>query len=84
MCAPSAWPKYGNYGFAWPTTKLQPFSRSPNFVANINDIAYRAVSKWGRGQVHFVDGYWITLSRPDHMEVNKIDTIGKHMGVYES
>eukprot|EP00566_Odontella_aurita_P005123 CAMPEP_0113595954 /NCGR_PEP_ID=MMETSP0015_2-20120614/40045_1 /TAXON_ID=2838 /ORGANISM="Odontella" /LENGTH=619 /DNA_ID=CAMNT_0000503371 /DNA_START=733 /DNA_END=2591 /DNA_ORIENTATION=- /assembly_acc=CAM_ASM_000160 len=77
--ANAAWPKYGNYGFTWPTTQLQPFSRSPNFVAKINDVAYGVVAERGKDRVRIVDGYWMTLPRPDHTEVGRVNTIGKHM-----
>mmetsp|Transcript_33811 Transcript_33811/g.100858 ORF Transcript_33811/g.100858 Transcript_33811/m.100858 type:complete len:667 (-) Transcript_33811:516-2516(-) len=80
--ANAAWPKYGNYGFTWPTTQLQPFSRSPNFVAKINDVAYGVVAERGKDRVRIVDGYWMTLPRPDHTEVGRVNTIGKHMGEF--
>ena len=86
----AGWMKYGNFGFAWPTEKLQLFTRSPNFVGYMNEIAFdiiqtqnqkRIVTKASGNSVSnpiwILDGYWLTLARPDHTEIDPQHYIGK-------
>jgi len=74
----AGWMRYGNFGFAWNLRHEQGFVRSPNFVAKINEIAYDVI-KSSEYQIHVIDGYWITLPRPDNTEVSKENKAGKHM-----
>ena len=59
-------------------SKYQPYSVSPNFVAHMNGIAKGVVEPIG-DKIPILDGYYITLPRPDHREVDKDNTIGKHL-----
>jgi len=73
------WPKYGNFGFAWDPTYLQTFPLSSEFVEHFNKIALDVIQKSNFGDIHTMDGYWISLPRPDHTEVSKINGIGPHL-----
>lgn len=74
----AGWMRYGNFGFAWKPLRNQGFVRSPNFVAKINEIAYDVIKTSGF-QIDIIDGYWMTLPRPDNTEVSKENIAGKHM-----
>ena len=74
----AGWLPYGNMGFAWKPTEYQPYSLSPNFVARMNEIA-KDVVKAVDDKIPVLDGYYITLARPDHREVNDDNDIGKHL-----
>ena len=74
----AAWPKYGNFGFAWPTVVSQPFTFSPNFISHLNDIAVDVVVSES-DSIALMDGYWITLARPDNRESTIDNRIGPHL-----
>ena len=73
----AAWMKYGNFGFAWPPDKTQPFSLSTSFVEHFNEIAFSVIAPFS--SVHIVDAYWITLARPDNREVDINNFAGRHL-----
>jgi len=90
----AGWPKYGNYGFAWPPSIPQLLPRDPTFVAHFNNAADRVLSKYNkkiaaaktkagggsyRSIIPTMDAYWLTLARPDHRQVDKDNFIGKHL-----
>jgi len=60
----AGWPKYGNFGFAWNPTYLQKFPFSSEFVEHFNKIALDVIQKSNFGDIHTLDGYWISLPRP--------------------
>mmetsp|Transcript_20086 Transcript_20086/g.41714 ORF Transcript_20086/g.41714 Transcript_20086/m.41714 type:complete len:778 (+) Transcript_20086:103-2436(+) len=74
----AGWQKYGNYGFSWPATSIQPLSRSPHVVHYFNEIAYSTIQKCC-STISIADGYWITLPRPDHTQTSDTNQIGKHL-----
>ncbi|CAB9506396.1 expressed unknown protein [Seminavis robusta] len=88
----AGWPKYGNFGFAWPPTHPQTLPRDPNFVDHFNCVMLqevvnartgtpRAAGSFGNSNsaISVMDAFWLTLSRPDHREVDKTNAIGKHL-----
>ena len=83
----AGWPKYGNWGFGWDTVVPQVLPRDPTFIAHLNDAAYEVLSEYnnafrnssGATAISTMDGYWLTLARPDHREIARINTIGKHL-----
>lgn len=70
--------QYGNYGFSWRPTDMQPMSRSPHLADHFNSIAYDVVQKQSKN-VRITDGYWMTLPRPDHTQVNIGNRVGQHL-----
>ena len=75
----AGWMPYGNFGFAWNPNEYQPYSLSPNAVAHFNEAAKEVVGEASGGRFLIVDGYYITLARPDHREIGEDNAIGKHM-----
>eukprot|EP00978_Attheya_sp_CCMP212_P017561 scaffold46967_cov52-Attheya_sp.AAC.1 len=76
----AGWLRYGNYGFAWPSTQLQPFPLSANFVSHFNDISFDVIKTIAPpANIFIMDAYWVSLPRPDHREVNANNDIGKHL-----
>ena len=73
------WMKYGNFGFAWPAHKPQIYSRSTHFSSRINDVAYSVIDEYGDGKIPVLDGYWMSLPRPDNTEAGEKNMIGKHL-----
>ena len=72
----AAWHRYGNFGFSW--TKLhQSYTLSFHFINKFNQIAYDLLKKYP--SVYILDGYWLTLPRPDNTEVSKDNKAGKHL-----
>lgn len=69
--------KYGNYGFTWPATEMQPQSRSTHSVYSFNQIAHGIIQK--HSSIYITDGYWITLPRPDHTQTSETNQVGKHL-----
>lgn len=70
--------QYGNYGFQWPASEVQPQSRSTHMVHYFNQIAIETIKKYSKS-IHVTDGYWITLPRPDHTQTSKQNQVGKHL-----
>ena len=79
----AGWPKFGNYGFAWPTKTTQRLPKDPTFVEYLNRVAWSTVIAKDYGYhnrtISVMDAYWLTLARPDHREVSKDQAIGKHL-----
>ena len=57
---------------------MQPMSRSPHLVHHFNSIVYDIIQK-RRSKIHIIDGYWLTLPRPDHTQTSSENEVGKHM-----
>ncbi len=72
----AAWHRYGNFGFGWKKMN-QPYTKTHHFVDKYNQIAYDILKKYP--SVHILDGYWLTLPRPDNTEASKENKAGKHM-----
>ena len=78
----TGWHKYGNYGFAWPVNLPQPFPYSAHLTYHLNQVAFDVV-KNSPFDIHILDGYWLTFSRPDHTQVKSIENeIGGHLVHY--
>jgi hypothetical protein len=76
----AAWPKYGNYNIAWGPTNGQTLPLDPSFVPYFNRIAVETLEKdYAANAFLVVDGYWITLARPDHRETDRQARIGKKL-----
>ena len=73
----AGWMKWGNYGFAWNPASAQVFSKSTHFVDALNHIAFRVFDDYDGFDI--VDGYWVTLARPDNRQVDEYNSIGKHL-----
>lgn len=83
---PAGWLKYGNWGFAWPPDSRQEYPLDSHTCGEFNQIAWEIMAKH---EIHWVDAYWLSLSRPDHREINRENSKGKklvHLGgeIYES
>lgn len=72
----AGWPKWGNFGFAWPPWRGQPLPLDSHYVDYFNGIAVEVVSEL---DIPVVDGFWLTRARPDHREVSHENDIGKHL-----
>jgi hypothetical protein len=82
----AGWPKWGNFGFAWSPSRLQPLPLDTSSVAHFNEIAWSVMQK---ADIPVLDSYWLTLARPDHREVDVVNSIGPHLShagpqVYDS
>lgn len=74
----AGWMKYGNYGFGFRPTSIQPYSLSPDIVKEFNEVATHTIRS-GSERIVFLDGYFLSLARPDHREVSENNDIGKHL-----
>jgi len=74
----AGWQKYGNYGFSWRANDMQPMSRSPHLAHHFNTIAFDVIQNLG-SNILIVDGYWLTLPRPDHTQTSFKNNVGKHL-----
>lgn len=74
----AGWPKYGNFGNAWPTWEMQRFPLDPGIVLAFNDIIWPMLQD---KNIPTMDGYWLTLARPDHREAitKKEQNVGKRL-----
>lgn len=72
----AGWPKWGNFGFAWPPSLLQTMPLDPSLCAHFNEIAWLVMKE---ADIPVLDSYWMTLARPDHREVDANNTIGAHL-----
>jgi hypothetical protein len=79
----AGWPKYGNYGVAWSPINGQGLPLDAGFVERFNQIAIDFISKTKQGgsysNLHIIDGYWVSLPRPDNREISKKADIGKKL-----
>jgi hypothetical protein len=72
----AAWPKWGNFGFAWNPSLLQTLPMDTSSCAHFNEIAWSVMKE---ADIPVLDSYWLTLARPDHREVDEDNAIGKHL-----
>ena len=70
--------KDGNYGFAWPI-QFQPFSLSSDFVSHLNEIAIQILRKSTYDEFSIIDGFWISMARPENTEIHENNFIGSHL-----
>jgi len=77
----AGWHKYGNFGFAWPADTPQTLPFSTHMVYQFNQVALDVVKR-SQFDVHVLDGYWLSLARPDHTEVTRENVIGQHLVHY--
>jgi len=68
----ASWPKWGNFGFAWPPDEGHYYPMSP-------DAVYDLSQHLDLQQHPSVDAYWMTLARPDHRQVDLQQSIGRHL-----
>lgn len=80
MSSTAGWPRYGNFGFEWPHNQPQNFVASSNLMAHFNEIAYQVMHQGNRSSIRgILDGYWVTLARPDNREIGVVSNRPKHM-----
>jgi len=72
----AGWMRYGNFGFSWGRAN-QSFPRSTHFCEKLNQIAYDLLQEYP--SIYKLDGYWLTLPRPDNTEATNENKIGKHL-----
>lgn len=73
----AGWMKWGNYGPGWSPGQPQAFTTSPHMVDAFNNVALRVLDSYDGFDI--VDGYWLTLARPDNRQVDKSNAVGKHL-----
>lgn len=73
----AGWMKWGNYGPGWNPGRPQGFTTSPHMVDAFNNVALRVLD--GYDGFDIVDGYWLSLARPDNRQVDKANAVGKHL-----
>jgi hypothetical protein len=74
----AGWPKWGVYGAAWPADEWQFLPKDPTSVAHWNNVAWEVLQPFSN-EIAVMDAYWLTLSRPDHRESNRENSLGKHL-----
>ena len=72
----AGWPKWGNYGVAWPANKGQGFPMAPQSCLYFNTMAWEIVQSH---RIPVLDAYWLTVARPDHRQSSADNSIGKHL-----
>lgn len=72
----AAWPKWGNWGFAWPNT-AQDYVASNHFVRVFNAAARAVLAAFPH--IKLIDGYGITAPRADHTERSEAHEVGPHL-----
>jgi hypothetical protein len=72
----AAWHKWGMFGNYWPAAQKQEMPFTTSFVEYFNEIAWDIMREM---KVPIMDTYWLTLSRPDHREVNNLNSINMKM-----
>jgi len=73
----AGWMKWGNYGFAWNPTAAQAYPQSTHFVDVFNRIAFEVLFDFEN--IKIMDGYWLSLARPDNRQVSIDNAAGKHL-----
>jgi hypothetical protein len=74
----AGWPKWGNYGVAWPADEWQVLPIDPTAVAHWNNVAWEVLQPFSN-EIAVMDAYWLSLSRPDHRESDRSNSLGKHL-----
>jgi hypothetical protein len=74
----AGWPKWGNYGVAWPADAWQVLPTDPTAIAHWNNVAWEVLQPFSN-EIAVMDAYWLTLSRPDHRESDRSNSLGKHL-----
>jgi hypothetical protein len=74
----AGWPKWGNYGVAWPADAFQHLPADPTAIAHWNNVAWEVLQPFS-DEIAVMDAYWLSLSRPDHRESDRSNSLGKHL-----
>jgi hypothetical protein len=74
----AAWPKWGNFGVAWPADNYQVLPSDTSTILHWNEVAWEVLQPYSN-EIAVMDAYWLTLSRPDHRESDRNNVIGKHL-----
>lgn len=74
----AGWPKWGNYGVAWPADQFQVLPVDPTAISHFNNVAWEVVQPFSN-EIAVMDAYWLSLSRPDHRESDRSNSLGKHL-----
>ena len=77
----AGWLKWGNYGFAWPSERQQKYPVDSHVCGIFNEVAWEMMQDHN---IPFLDTYWLSLSRPDHTQIQRGGKIGGkmvHLGV---
>lgn len=74
----AAWPKFGNYGIAWDPTGAQRLPLDSNVIVAFNEVVFEVLADVDT--ISVVDGYWVSLARPDNREIGKIGKKLSHPG----
>jgi hypothetical protein len=72
----AAWPKYGVFGNEWTPQSPQRLPKAPNVCQHFNEIAWDVLLPY---RIPVMDTYWMTLSRPDHRQVDKTNAVAGHL-----
>ena len=72
----AGWSKWGNWGFTWPNTE-QAFVTGHHFIRSYNLAAREILA--GFPQIKIIDGFDMTLPRPDHTERSLEHEPGPHL-----
>jgi hypothetical protein len=85
----AAWPKFGVYGNAWTPNAPQRLPKAPNVCAYFNEIAWSVLAEQSssssnsnsnsNSNILVQDTYWLTLSRPDHRQVDAENKVSNHL-----
>lgn len=57
---------------------MQGMARSPHLCQHFNTIVFDIIQKQSKN-ILIVDGYWLTLPRPDHTQTSEENEVGKHL-----
>ena len=70
----------GKLWFSWPANRSQEYLLDSHACQQFNQVAWDVVNT----HIPVVDAYWLTLSRPDHRQIDEDSKRGKklvHHGV---
>jgi hypothetical protein len=74
----AGWPKWGNVGVAWPADHFQLLPSDTSTILQWNEVAWEVLQPFSN-EIAVMDAYWLTLSRPDHRESDRNNSLGKHL-----
>jgi hypothetical protein len=74
----AGWPKWGNFGISWPADHFQHLPADPTAIMDWNQVAWDVLQPY-KNRILVQDAYWLTLSRPDHRESNRVNALGPHL-----